>query len=136
MWSQMLLLAGAGALGTVARFLLTTWVQRMWPLGWPGGTLVVNVVGCLLAGIVYAFLEYYDLTQSAWRLILLVGYMGAFTTFSALILESDELYRSANWLSALGYLGLQIGLGVLALRLGWWLVQQALPMSASGAGSS
>ncbi len=126
MWSKLLLLAGAGALGTLTRFLLSTWVQRIWTTTWPVGTLAVNTLGCLLAGIIYVALERNGLDQSEWRLILLVGYFGAFTTFSALILESGEIYRAATGWWALGYLGLQIGLGVLALGLGWWIMQKVL----------
>lgn len=124
MWSKLLWLAGAGALGTITRFLLSTWIQRIWTQAWPVGTLAVNALGCLLAGIIYAVLERNGLVESEWRLILLVGYMGAFTTFSALILEAGEIYHRENGWFALGYLGLQIGLGVLALGLGWWMMQQ------------
>ncbi len=124
MWFKLLLLAGAGALGTVTRFLLSTWVQRLWTIDWPVGTLAVNTLGCLLAGLVYAALEYYGWAQAEGRLILLVGFLGAFTTFSALILESGEIYQARNWWLACGYLGLQMGLGVLALALGWWIMQQ------------
>ena len=123
MWFKLLLLAGAGALGTVTRFLLSTWVQRLWTLEWAVGTLTVNTLGCLLAGLTYAALERHGWMQAEARLILMVGFLGAFTTFSALILEAGEIYQARNGWLAFGYLGLQMVLGVLALALGWWLMR-------------
>lgn len=132
MGSKLLLLVCAGALGTLARYALSAWAQRIGPDAWPVGTLAVNTVGCLLTGAVFAILDHYDMVHSELRLVLLVGFMGAFTTFSALILESSEMFLASGWPSALLHLALQIALGFLALGVGWWAllrILQGLPPS-------
>jgi fluoride exporter len=83
--------------GTLARFWLSTYVQRMGHTsGFPWGTVAVNLVGCLVAGLIWAILEP-NYVQGQVRLVLLVGFMGAFTTFSSLILDTTELMREARW---------------------------------------
>lgn len=124
MWTHLAWLTAAGALGTAARYVLSTWIQQHWPEGWPVGILAVNTLGCLLAGLVFAGLEQYWPAHAGLRLILLTGFMGAFTTFSALMLEVGQILRTAGWPWALGHMALQIGLGFLALAVGWWLMHR------------
>src|SRR3954454_11719620 len=101
MWQQILARAAIGAVGTVARWAMQGWVQRLSGSAFPWGTLAVNAVGCLLFGIVFAAAEERSLISSQTRMIILVGFMGAFTTFSTFAFETAAFLRDAQWLYAL-----------------------------------
>jgi fluoride exporter len=90
-------LAAAGALGTLARYGVGGVVQRALGGAFPWGTLVVNAVGCLLFGLVWALAEERMVISGETRAILLVGFMGAFTTFSTFAFETSAMLRDAEW---------------------------------------
>ncbi|MEZ4224331.1 MAG: CrcB family protein [Polyangiaceae bacterium] len=85
------LLALAGAAGTGLRVWLSGVVQRSLGTSFPWGTAVVNVLGCLLFGIVYAGLEGRTHVSPVYKLVLIGGFMGAFTTFSTFVYEAEAL---------------------------------------------
>jgi CrcB protein len=118
MIQKILLLALAGALGTLARYGLAGIVHRIDGASFPWGTAVVNIVGCFIAGLLWALFEHRWPVSGETRTIVLVGFMGAFTTFSAFILETGELVRVAEWLYATGNVVMQTGLGFVALFTG------------------
>jgi fluoride exporter len=118
MIQKLLCLALAGALGTVARYGLAGFVHRINGANFPWGTLVVNLTGCFLAGLLWALFENRWPVTGETRVLVLVGFMGAFTTFSALILETSELMRSAEWMVAAANVAMQNGLGFVALFTG------------------
>lgn len=111
-------LALAGALGTLARYGLAGFVHRINGSSFPWGTVVVNLTGCFLAGLLWTLFENRWPVSGETRTLVLVGFMGAFTTFSALILETSELLRSAEWMYAAGNVAMQNGLGFVALFAG------------------
>jgi CrcB protein len=111
-------LAVAGAAGTVARYVLAGLVQNVTGAMFPWGTAVVNIVGCFAAGLLWALFEHRVTVTPETRIIILIGFMGAFTTFSAFILETGELVRASEWLYAAANVGLQNGLGFVALFVG------------------
>lgn len=118
MIQKVLLIAVAGAIGTLARYSLIGLVQRVNTTTFPWGTVAVNVLGCFLAGLVFTLFENRWPVSAETRIVILVGFLGAFTTFSTLILESSGLGRSSDWLYALGNVLLQTGLGFGALYAG------------------
>ncbi len=118
MVTRLLWLAAAGAAGTLARYGLQGAVQRVAGAGFPWGTLAVNVVGCFLFGLVWTAASERHLLGGEPRIILLVGFMGAFTTFSSYVFETGELVRSAQWMMAAGNLALENALGFLGLAAG------------------
>ncbi len=118
MLQKLTLLALAGALGTLARYGLAGGVQKIYGTPSPWGTFAVNIIGCFLAGLLWALFEGRWQVSAETKTVLLVGFMGAFTTFSAFILESSELARSATWMNAAANVALQTGLGFLALFIG------------------
>ena len=118
MVQKLVWLALAGAMGTLARYGLAGFVHRINGASFPWGTLAVNVLGCFLAGLVWALFENRWMVSGETRVIVLVGFMGAFTTFSAFILETDELVRSAEWMYAAANMAMQVGLGFVAFMVG------------------
>ena len=114
------LVAAGGAAGSLARYLLATWtLQTAAPQKFPVGTLLVNLAGCLLAGLLAGLAERYPgwLTEEL-RLLLFVGVLGGFTTFSAFGLETVQLLRRGEWLVAGGYVGASVLLGLALVLLG------------------
>jgi len=118
LFGRLALLAVAGALGTLSRYGLQGWVQRLAGGTFPWGTVAVNLAGCLLFGVVWAAASERHLMGSEARMVVLVGFFGAFTTFSSFAFETVQLLRAGQWLWAAGNAALQNGAGVLALGVG------------------
>jgi fluoride exporter len=108
----------AGALGTLARYGLTGFIHRINGTSFPWGTMAVNLIGCFLAGLLWSLFENRWPVSGETRMLVLVGFIGAFTTFSALILETGELIRSTELMRAVTNLTLQNGLGFCSLVIG------------------
>lgn len=114
-----LLLVGAGGfVGSVARFASAAAISRFSGGAFPWGTLTVNVAGCLLIGLLAGGLEARQLMATQARLLLIVGLLGGFTTFSAFGLETLELLREARWGAAGSYVAASLLLGVFAVWAG------------------
>jgi CrcB protein len=118
MIQKLVLLALAGSLGTLARYGLAGFVYRFNGTSFPWGTVTVNFIGCFLAGLFWTLFEHRVSVPGEIRTMVLVGFMGAFTTFSTLILETSELLRSAQWTYAVVNVVLQNGAGLVALFAG------------------
>jgi len=112
---KILFLAAAGALGTVARAGITEFVQRGLGLKFPWGTVAVNILGCFLFGLVWAFAESRSHINPQLRFVVLVGFMGAFTTFSSYMYDVGLLAQQARLGAALGNVVLQNSVGIVCL---------------------
>ena len=121
---QVLLVGIGGFVGSVSRFMVTGWVQRLVP--WttlPIGTLVVNVVGCFAIGVVSGLVDLRQALGPAHRVFLMVGILGGFTTFSTFSFETLELVREgAVWRAGINVV-LQLVLGLVAAWVGFGLVR-------------
>lgn len=120
---KLVLLVVAGGMGTLARYGTAGFVQKIYGTSFPWGTLAVNLAGCFLAGLLWVLFENRWPVSGETRTIVLVGFMGAFTTFSAFILETGELMRSAEWIRAFANLAAQNVFGFLALFVGMALAR-------------
>ncbi|EGJ51876.1 fluoride efflux transporter FluC [Desulfocurvibacter africanus] len=121
--SKVLLIGLAGMCGTLARYWLSGAVYAILGRGFPWGTAAVNALGCLLFGFVFVLAEERLLLRGDARIMVLVGFMGAFTTFSTLVFETNQLLRDAQWaFAALNLMG-QTVLGFLALWAGMALAR-------------
>lgn len=108
----------AGAAGTLARLTLGNWVQRSSGSAFPWGVLTVNVLGCFAFGVAVAVFEN-RLMDSEWlRMIVLVGFMGAFTTFSTLAFHTGDFLRTGQWPLALANVAAHNLVGVVCILLG------------------
>lgn len=118
MVQRILLIALAGALGTLARYGLGGLVQRIMGGTMPWGTLAVNVMGCFLFGVVWTLADERLVISEETRLVVLGGFMGAFTTFSTFIFDTGGFMRDAQWLLATGNVALQTVTGLAFLFVG------------------
>ena len=116
---QIVLLAVAGTAGTLARYWLSGAVQRLCGADFPWGTLAVNVLGCLLFGVVWTLAEDWQVISDQSRLVILTGFMGAFTTFSTFAFDTAGMLSHADWWRALGNIALQNVTGIGAVFLGF-----------------
>ncbi|MGB7963937.1 MAG: CrcB family protein [Propionicimonas sp.] len=116
-----LLVALAGGLGAMTRFLVDTEIGRRTPrLGVPLGTLVVNVTGSLLLGWITGWWAFHT-GDPGLRLILGTGFMGGYTTFSTASVEAARMARGDQNLRASIHAGVVLLLSVTAAALGTWL---------------
>jgi CrcB protein len=115
-WSLLGLVMAGGALGAAGRHLVGGWMVRHAGDGLPWGTLAVNLVGSFAAGFLFAWLEGRGPSALYWRAFLMVGVLGALTTYSALMLELLMLGRTGRGGAMLGYLALSL---VSGLALVW-----------------
>lgn len=116
---QGILFVGLGGfLGAIARYALSGLLQTSAQGRFPCGTFTVNVLGCLVAGILVGVAERYDLWTPNVRLFLFTGLLGGFTTFSAFGLETVFLGRRGELGIAALYAGGSVALGLAAVWLG------------------
>ena len=113
------IVVSAGAIvGVIARFLLSDWVKRHHAGSFPLGTLIINLAGCFLIGIAQTvFLELVSARREI-QLLLVVGLLGGFTTFSTFSVETVRLVKSDQLIAALSYQGLSLGGGIASVLLG------------------
>ena len=115
-----LLLVGlGGALGSMARYLFSTLISRLALSLFPFGTFAVNVVGCVLFGIIVGLAEQRSVFRPEARAFLLIGVLGGFTTFSTFAFESFQLLRDGQFISAAVNVAGQVIAGVVGLWAGF-----------------
>jgi fluoride exporter len=117
--TKWILIAAGGALGSVLRYALQGWVQRASNGSFPVGTLVVNVIGCALVGFLMAAFTGPKLIREEYRLGIIVGILGGFTTFSAFGLETFSLTNDRQFAFAALNVVLSCGLGLVAVWAGY-----------------
>ena len=101
--AQLLAITAAGGLGTLLRFVANGAVGRVCGHGFPWSTLVVNVVGSFLYGLVYAWAKSRGTIPPSLEVVLLVGFLGGFTTFSSFAFQASEMLLAGRVGSALAY---------------------------------
>jgi len=118
MLKTILLVGTGGFLGSVARFLTEVAVERWLHSSFPWGTFAVNMAGCFIIGLVFAFSEHGNLLSPEWRIFLTVGFCGGFTTFSSFAYNNLTMLSENNLFRLFSNVGLNVLLGVLAVYLG------------------
>jgi CrcB protein len=119
MIKNLLLIGTGGFLGSIARYLVSQLNLTVSFHSIPVGTLTVNVAGSFLIGILTGIAEKSMILTPEWRLFLMVGLCGGFTTFSTFANENLMLIHNGQGLAVLLYTGLSIFLGFLAVYLGY-----------------
>ncbi|TDF86330.1 fluoride efflux transporter CrcB [Pseudomonas sp. H9] len=110
--------SAGGIAGTLLRFATANWVNAHWPRHFYLGTLAVNLIGCLLIGVLYGLFLHRPLVPVELRAGLIVGFLGGLTTFSSFSLDTVRLLESGQAPLAFGYAGISVFGGLLATWAG------------------
>lgn len=119
--SPIFAIAIAGAAGCLSRYWLSIGVNRTFGHHFPYGILVVNIVGCLLIGFLDAVLVERLYAPPIWRITLMIGFLGGFTTFSSFSLDTIKLLETGDYLKAIIYVLLSVFVCLIATVAGLWL---------------
>jgi len=118
-----LLVGTGGFIGSVMRFLVQYFVEKGMSSTFPLGTLVANITGSFIIGIVFALAEKGNLLSAEWRIFLAVGICGGFTTFSSFAYNNFTMIKEHSLMQLLINVGGSLVLGILAVYLGIILVK-------------
>jgi fluoride exporter len=110
----LILIGAGGAIGSMCRYLMTLLVGRYITVVFPMGTFLVNLTGCFLIGLLFGFGTRYGWLSMEWRLFLVTGICGGYTTFSSFSYESITLFREQHYTSFFLYALGSLVLGLLA----------------------
>lgn len=109
-----LLIGVGGGIGSIGRYLIQVLITRHFASTFPAGTLVVNITGCFIIGLLFGLVNRHAWLTMEWRLFLITGICGGYTTFSSFSYESISLIREGNYLYFISYVLLSVALGLLA----------------------
>lgn len=118
MLKSILIVGFGGFIGTAARFIISRYFQLNIASVFPWSTFIINIVGCLLIGLIYGISEKGEVLSSDIRLFLTVGICGGFTTFSTFSNDSLMLMRDQEWLRFALYTSLSVFIGLIAVYVG------------------
>lgn len=118
MIKTIILVGLGGGLGSICRYLTSFLLNKYFQSTFPIGTFVVNMVGCLLIGLILGLFERQYLSNPQLNFLLITGFCGGYTTFSAFSAENIHLFQSGHTLTAFLYIGASIFIGLLAMWLG------------------
>jgi len=119
----LIFVALGGAAGAVSRYALANWVHRLWESSLPLGTLLVNALGSCAIGVMYVLLMEREALHPDWRGVAMVGFLGAFTTFSTFSLETVHLIEAGQWFQAMLYMFASVFICVLVTALAMQLTR-------------
>lgn len=115
----------AGALGALARWgcyeAVRRWLPETYSIAWHAGTLLVNTLGCFIFGLLFEMLKHGLPLESAWRLAIFTGFLGAFTTYSTFAFDTHDLHTTRGLTAALCFIAVQLITGWAALVGGMFL---------------
>lgn len=120
-WRDVLVIALGAAAGANTRYWLSNWFVARFGPAFPWGTLFINVSGGLVIGLVLTVLGQRLVADPAYRLLLVTGFLGAYTTFSTFTYETIALIQQGEYVSAAGNVAGSVGLGLAATLGGIWL---------------
>jgi fluoride exporter len=118
MIKDILLVGAGGGIGSIARYLCSKWVISLYPATFPASTFIVNIAGCFLIGLLFGLTIKSTGFTNDWRLLLMTGLCGGFTTFSAFTLEGILLIKQDKTGLFFLFLAGSVALGLLATFAG------------------
>lgn len=121
LFKNILLVGLGGALGSIARYIGQKYLSQWYPHPFPIGTFIVNILGCFLIGLFFGLADKHAYFTPASRLLLMTGFCGGFTTFSAFTLEGMQLLQQQRFLIFALYFTLSVFIGLMATFTGVWL---------------
>jgi CrcB protein len=121
--NNLLAVAAGGAVGSIGRHLIALAADQARASGFPLGTFIANIVGCLLIGLFWSWFDRVHISHE-FRLLLFTGFLGGFTTFSTFARESLQLFRSGEPLQAMGYILASNVVGIVLVAAGFLLADR------------
>ena len=122
--SRYVMIAIGGAVGSILRYQVATMIQARVAVGFPYGTFVVNITGCLIMGFVTALLTERLVVDPNWRFLIPIGFVGAYTTFSTFELETFRAVTEGSWGIVGAYVGGSFIAGYIALWFGFFVARR------------
>lgn len=113
-----LIIGIGGFIGAIVRYGVAFWVGERWGRSFPLGTFIINVTGSFLIGLLMTLFTERFMVNPQWRLLLVVGFLGAYTTFSTFEYETGSLLKDGEWLIAGLNVTLSVFVGFIALKFG------------------
>ena len=112
-----------GFIGSVMRYMVQFYIEKGMSSSFPLGTLLANILGSFIIGVVFALAEKGDLMSSEWRIFLTVGICGGFTTFSAFAYNNMIMIKENSFFQLFLNIGSNLFFGILAVYIGIILVR-------------
>lgn len=116
-----ILIGIGGGIGSILRYITTLWVDKYVQTTFPGGTFLVNILGCFLIGLLLGLFERNQLINTDVKFLFVTGFCGGFTTFSTFAMENIVLFQTDNTLLAFLYIAASILVGLLAVWSGFYI---------------
>ena len=116
--TTILVIALGAAVGANLRYALSLWAAQQWGAAFPYGTLLINVLGSFLIGVVMILATTRAAIGIPWRLLIVTGLLGGFTTFSTFSFETYQLFVEGDWLAAGLNILASVGLSMIGVFLG------------------
>ncbi|WP_333653179.1 fluoride efflux transporter CrcB [Dissulfurispira sp.] len=113
-----LIIGIGGFIGAIARYAIGLWIDQKWGRSFPLGTFVINVSGSFFIGLLMSLFTERFMVNPQWRLLLVVGFLGAYTTFSTFEYETGRLVKDGEWIIASMNVFFSVFAGFIALKLG------------------
>ena len=120
---MILMVAMGGAIGSSFRYLVGVAATRFLGIGFPWGTMIVNITGSFIMGVLIALLALRFSVGNEVRAFLAIGVLGGFTTFSSFALDVVSLYEKKQYFASMGYISISVMGSILALFLGLFVVR-------------
>ena len=118
-----LIIGLGGFIGTILRFLLSSSIEKSFATSFPIGTILVNLIGCFLIGLLSGYFTQKLGDQTQLFFFLTIGVLGGFTTFSAIAMDSQVFIENGEYLKMLSYISLQAILGIALCLIGYNLIK-------------
>jgi CrcB protein len=124
MLNSYLLVFAGGGLGAMLRHFVNLTCARLFGTAFPWGTFLINISGSLVMGLIAGYLSFRGEAAQPWRLFVMTGILGGYTTFSSFSLDTMLLYERGEFGLAIAYVAGSVGLALAGLAGGLFLVRQ------------